>query len=82
MAVLIIAVKPLNGGGNTNQDGEFVMRNDLIIRKISRIRVDNNKQWMALLRLALKSEPDKAKSILRRISKNDNNISKLGGKLK
>jgi len=48
-----------------------------IIREIERARSKNNKNWMDLLRLACKYAPSESKSVLMKINKNDQKISKL-----
>lgn len=53
-----------------------------VIDKISKIREQNNRQWMALLRLAFELDPKRAGRILRQITKNDKKISRLMGRLK
>ena len=52
-----------------------------IIDKIEKIRSKNNKQWMNLLRLAIKYAPVQAKRTIFKINKNDKNISDLLKKL-
>lgn len=53
-----------------------------IVKKIEEARSKNNKNWMDLLRLAVKKAPKESKSILRKINKQDKNISKLLSKIK
>lgn len=52
------------------------LTNDQIITVITSIRARNNRNWMKLLRLALKAEPAKSKMILMRIAKNDREITR------
>ena len=52
-----------------------------IIDKIETIRSKNNKQWMNLLRLAIKYAPVQAKRTILKINKNDKYISDLLKKL-
>ena len=52
-----------------------------IINKIENIRKQNNKNWMELLRLAIKYSPDKSKKVLKKINLNDQKISKLFSQL-
>ena len=52
-----------------------------IINKIEKIRKNNNKNWMNLLRIALKNSPKESKKILKKINLNDRKISKLFYKL-
>lgn len=53
-----------------------------IVKKIELARSKNNKNWMDLLRLAIKKAPKQAKIILKRINSQDKNISKLLSKIK
>ena len=53
-----------------------------IVKKIELARSKNNKNWMDLLRLAIKKAPKQAKIILKRINSEDKNISKLLSKIK
>lgn len=50
---------------------------EIIINKIEEIRKKNNINWMNILRIAMKNQPDLTKKVLNRINKNDRNISKL-----
>jgi len=52
-----------------------------IISQISNIRSKNNKNWMDLLKLAFKKDPKTSAKILSRITKFDQQISKLTKKL-
>jgi hypothetical protein len=47
------------------------------INQIEKTRKKNNKNWMDLLRLSFKSNPDEAKIILREIFSEDKKINKL-----
>ena len=59
-----------------------MMKNSLdIINKIEKIRAKNNKQWMNLLKLAIKYAPVQAKKTIFKINKNDRDISDLLKKL-
>ena len=59
-----------------------MMKNSLdIINKIEKIRAKNNKQWMHLLKLAIKYAPVQAKKTIFKINKNDRDISDLLKKL-
>ena len=53
-----------------------------IFKDIEKTRSKNNKNWMDLLRLAVKKAPKESKSILRKINKQDKSISKLLSKIK
>jgi hypothetical protein len=54
---------------------------DKILKKIERVRADNNKLWMAILTLALRDSPYRSKKLLAGINANDRKISELLGKL-
>jgi hypothetical protein len=47
------------------------------INKIEKTRKRNNKNWMDLLRLSFKHNPDQAKKILRGIFTEDKKVNKL-----
>ena len=53
----------------------------IIIKKIENTRKKNNKNWMDLLRLALKLDYKSTTKILSLIYKDDQKISKLAKKL-
>ncbi len=48
-----------------------------IINQIQRIRSKNNVNWMDILRLAFKLDPNEAKKIMKKINYDDKKISKL-----
>jgi len=52
-----------------------------IIGKISDYRINNNRQWMKLLEIAVRADPESAKLVLRAINKNDRKVSALLEKL-
>ena len=52
-----------------------------IIREIEKTRSKNNKNWMDLLRLALKLDHKSTSKILSEIYKDDQRISKLAKKI-
>ena len=52
-----------------------------IIAQIQKARSQNNVHWMSLLKLALKSSPIEAKTILSKINLYDKKISNLVQKL-
>ena len=52
-----------------------------IISRITNARKQNNINWMNLLKLAMKSSPNEAKKILKKINLQDKKISKLVSKL-
>lgn len=53
------------------------MTENEIIGKISDYRVNNNRQWMKLLEIAMRADPDSTKLVLRAINKNDRKVSAL-----
>ena len=52
-----------------------------IIDKIEKIRSKNNVNWMNILRLAFKLDPNQAKKIMMKINYDDKKISQLLKKL-
>lgn len=52
-----------------------------VIKKITSIRTRNNKQWMALLKLAFKAKPRLAKNIMSQIVENDRQVTRWMAKL-
>ena len=52
-----------------------------IISKIEKIRSKNNVNWMNILRLAFKLDPESASKIMKKINYDDKKISKLLNKL-
>ena len=52
-----------------------------IIDKIEKIRSKNNVNWMNILRLAFKLDPQSASKIMKKINYDDKKISKLLNKL-
>ena len=52
-----------------------------IISKIEKIRSKNNVNWMNILRLAFKLDPQSAKKIMKKINYDDKRISGLLKKL-
>ncbi len=53
-----------------------------IINQIQRIRSKNNVNWMNILKLAFKLDPQSATKIMRKINYDDKKISNLLKKLK
>jgi hypothetical protein len=51
------------------------LSNEQIIRRVKSIRTKNNSKWMALLALAVKTNPRKAKKILSQISAYDAQVT-------
>ena len=52
-----------------------------IIDKIEKVRTKNNINWMNILRIAFQSSPREALGCMRKISNQDNEISRLVKKL-
>jgi|TARA_B110000114_G_C14860278_1_gene304470 hypothetical protein len=52
-----------------------------IINEIARIRSNNNLNWMDILKLAFKLDPESASKIMRKINYDDKKISQLLKKL-
>jgi hypothetical protein len=52
-----------------------------IINNIQKIRSKNNVNWMNLLKLAFKLDPNQAKKIMKKINYDDKKISQLLNKL-
>ncbi len=48
-----------------------------IIKQIEKIRAKNNVNWMNILRLAFKLDPNEAKKIMKKINYDDKKISNL-----
>ena len=65
----------------TTNTGEITLKSDNIINKIEGIRINNNKLWMQILRLAFKYAPDESKRIFAQITTNDKQITKLSEEL-
>ena len=53
-----------------------------VVKQIERQRAKNNKNWMDLLRLAVKKAPIEARNILKKINSQDRKISNLLSKIK
>tara|TARA_B100000780_G_scaffold187502_1_gene131733 strand:+ start:173 stop:358 length:186 start_codon:yes stop_codon:yes gene_type:complete len=52
-----------------------------IINEIAKIRSNNNLNWMDILKLAFKLDPESASKIMRKINYDDKKISQLLKKL-
>lgn len=52
-----------------------------LIDEIEKIRTQNNVNWMDLLRLAFRSNPEETKKLIRKINTDDNRISEIFAKL-
>ena len=56
-------------------------KDNKIINEIQKIRARNNKNWMDILRVAVKYAPKSTKKIIKKINLDDKKISKLVQKL-
>lgn len=54
---------------------------DVIIKEVTRIRSRNNRNWMALVKLAVSLKPRKAKQILAQITKTDQDVTRWMSRL-
>ncbi len=52
-----------------------------LLGDIENIRADNNSLWMNILHIALRSNPDPTKVVIRMITENDKKVVGLLGKL-
>tara|TARA_B100001079_G_scaffold262134_1_gene263974 strand:- start:710 stop:958 length:249 start_codon:yes stop_codon:yes gene_type:complete len=59
---------------NKNQKYKIYLKK---INQIEKTRQKNNRNWMDLLRLSFKYNPDESKKILREIFKEDRKVNKL-----
>jgi len=57
-------------------------KNLKIIKLIEGARKSNNKNWMNLLRIAIESNPNESKKVLKSINVNDKKISSLLSRIK
>lgn len=62
-------------------DSENVEEKLKIIDEIQKIRTKNNVNWMDILRLAFRSNPEEAKKLVRKINDEDSRISELFSEL-
>ena len=58
-----------------------ISKEDKLINQIEKIRTKNNRNWINILRLAMKYAPEKAKVIIKDIGECDEEINKLTKKL-
>ena len=54
----------------------------ILINQIEKLRSKNNKNWMDLLRLALKIDFEKTAKLLNKINMHDRKISQISSKIK
>lgn len=59
----------------------MIQEDYFLINEIERIRTDNNRLWMDIVRVAIEADSIKAKKILWNITNNDQEISYLMEKL-
>jgi len=52
-----------------------------VIDEVEKVRTKNNINWMDVLRLGFKSNPNAAKKLMKKINDEDNRISELFKKL-
>tara|TARA_B100000989_G_C19504282_1_gene455732 strand:+ start:587 stop:781 length:195 start_codon:yes stop_codon:yes gene_type:complete len=52
-----------------------------IVNEIQKIRARNNKNWMSILKVAIKFAPKETQKIMKNINSDDKKISKLVSKL-
>lgn len=52
-----------------------------LLNKIEKVRSKNNKNWMDILRLAIKLDYEKTSSLIKQIYKHDSEISSLAKKI-
>ena len=52
-----------------------------IVNEIQKVRSRNNKNWMNILKVAIKYAPDETKKIMKKINSDDKKISNLVSKL-
>lgn len=48
-----------------------------LVNKMKDIRVNNNDLWMRLLEIALESNPEETKKIIKQIASNDNKVKNV-----
>ena len=51
--------------------------NKNLLNSVSKIRVKNNKLWMQVLALAIEARPEEARKLIRGITSNDQEVSRL-----
>lgn len=52
-----------------------------VINEIEKIRINNNKLWMDLLRIAFTHAPELSKEIFKKITENDKKINEFSRRL-
>ncbi len=52
-----------------------------IVNEIQKVRATNNKNWMNILKVAIKFAPKETQNIMKKINNDDKKISKLVSKL-
>ena len=78
--IKILKINSLNTFISINKDKMNQTKKEQI-KQISKIREQNNKNWMELLELSFKFAPGEAAEIMKKISKCDMKINKITQKL-
>lgn len=52
-----------------------------IIDEIEKVRTKNNMNWMDILRIAFRQDPEEAKKCFRKINQQDKKISRLASRI-
>ena len=58
-----------------------IKRSLTLLNKIEKVRSKNNRNWMDILRLAIKLDYNKTSNLIKQIHKNDSEISALAKKI-
>ena len=58
-----------------------IKRSLTLLNKIEKVRSKNNRNWMDILRLAIKLDYNKTSNLIKQIYKNDSEISALAKKI-
>ena len=65
---------------NTNKNKK-IKKSLALLNKIEKVRSKNNKNWMDILRLAIKLDYSKTSNLIKQIYKHDSEISALAKKI-
>lgn len=66
---------------NKRNNKEKIKRSLTLLNKIEKVRSKNNKNWMDILRLAIKLDYKKTSNLIKQIYKHDSEISSLAKKI-
>ena len=66
---------------NKRNNKEKIKRSLTLLNKIEKVRSKNNKNWMDILRLAIKLDYKKTSNLIKKIYKHDSEISSLAKKI-